>query len=72
MEFSHSAFRSLHGKLPSTIQFVDATNTIFKEMNLSDTVGATQILENYYDELLRGMTLQSISTTFGYTNEVPK
>lgn len=70
IEFAQSAFRMLHAKLPSTVQFVNASNFVVKEMTLSDMVGASQMLEKNYDDLLRGMLQQKIETErLGYSNE---
>lgn len=71
VEFGMNAFRFFHKNIPSTVEFVDDKGKLVNNTALSDTIIRSTILQDSYDNLLRGQLQQSISDDVaGYSSEV--
>lgn len=71
IEFGMNVFRFFHKNIPSTVQFVNEQGKLVKELALSDTIIRSLMLQDSYDDLLRGLLQQSIfDDKAGYSSEV--
>lgn len=54
-EFAHASFRSFHTYVPADVNFIADDGTKLKTIKLSDTIEKSTLIENNFDNLLRGM-----------------
>lgn len=67
-EFSSGAFRFMHSFLNNEFELHDESMKV-KSLNLSDTITKSKMLENYFDDIFRGLMRQKINIR-GYSSEV--
>lgn len=67
-EFSSASFRFMHSFINSEFHLYDE-NLKAKNVNVSDTIMNAKMLENYYDDVLRGLLMQPMRL-LGYSNEI--
>lgn len=70
-EFASAAFRLFHMYVPESVNFVADNATKLKILKLSDTINQPTIIENNFNNLLRGMLYDSLETEHvGYSEEL--
>lgn len=70
-EFSQATFRTYHTYVPAYVNFIGDDGTTLKTMELSDTIGQSTLLEDDYDNVLRGMLRDPLELKhLGYSNQL--
>lgn len=67
-EFSGASFRIFHSFINSEFDFYNMGNEN-RSLNVSDTIGKSRMLDNNFDDVLRGLMKQN-ANLLGYSNEV--
>jgi peroxidase len=67
-EFSSAVFRFMHSFISSEFKLYDENMNV-KTFNLSDTITKSKMLENSYDDILRGLMKQKVNLV-GYSSEI--
>ncbi|KAG4071048.1 hypothetical protein HA402_001485 [Bradysia odoriphaga] len=68
IEFTFT-YRGAHYYVPSTMQFRDLNYTLTNEVLQSDTIGRIELLENNFDDALRGVANQPVNMK-SYSDEI--
>lgn len=70
-EYAHNAFRYFHKDIPSKFAFVNESYAVVEKIPVSDLLLKSSILNDKYDNLLRGLLIRSILVNRpGYSPEV--
>lgn len=77
VEYSQGAFRSFHAHVPQTVNYYTEDFIKSKSMDLSDTVDKPTLLQENYNEILRGMLqdgmkIKELGCSAGLRNEFQK
>lgn len=70
-EFAHASFREFHTYIPGYVNFIANDGVILKTMKLSDTIPNSKLLEENYNNVLRGMLQDPMENKhLGYSEEL--
>lgn len=60
-EFSSGVFRFMHLLVPEQYLYYNKDGKIIKRISLSDSIGKVEILEDRYDDVIRGLLFQAMN-----------
>lgn len=70
-EFAHASFRLFHTYVPADVNFIADDGTKLKTIKLSDTIEQPTLIENNFNNLLRGMLYDPLeSGRSGYSEQL--
>lgn len=70
-EFAHASFRLFHTYIPGYVNLIADDGVILKTIKFSDTIFNSKLLEENYNNVLRGMLQDPLETKhLGYSEEV--